>query len=312
MVNVDSSYPKILRVGIIGLGEIAQVAHIPILQNLRHLYEITAICDVSKKALAYCSSRFHIKQTFTSATDLIACSDVDVVFVLNSDEFHATFAIEAINAGKHVLIEKPMALTLSECDAIIAASKAHAESIVFVAYMRRYASAFEQACEMVKSFETILHARVRSVIGPNSVFVDQGGMYPQRFADFPESATAERNAALGKVAVEVLGANAADQGLNIWWRILNGLSSHDLSAMREMLGVPKRVLAAHTARQGMFLNAIFDYGNFNCQLETGIDALARFDAFIEVTGPTRSVKIAFDTPYIKVSLYPTYLCPQRN
>ncbi len=68
------------------------------------------------------------------------------------------------------------------------------------------------------------------------------------------------------------------------YRFLAGLGSHDLSLMREALGMPQRVLAAAKAGNGLFFNALFAYDGFNVSYETGIDSNGRFDALIEVVG----------------------------
>ncbi|MGU3470494.1 Gfo/Idh/MocA family protein [Paenibacillus sp. D51F] len=57
---------------------------------------------------------------YTNMSDLVKQEDIDVVFILNSDEYHTECAIEAIRNGRHVFMEKPMCLTFTEADAIIA------------------------------------------------------------------------------------------------------------------------------------------------------------------------------------------------
>jgi predicted dehydrogenase len=83
------------------------------------------------------------------------------------------------------------------------------------------------------------------------------------------------------------------------YRLMCGLSSHDLSGMRELIGFPRGVLSATNWRGGSYLHIVFDYGDFRAVLETGVDDQLRFDAHIEVHGPTRSLRIQYDTPYIR-------------
>jgi predicted dehydrogenase len=80
-----------------------------------------------------------------------------------------------------------------------------------------------------------------------------------------------------------------------------GLSSHDLSAMRELLGLPSKVLFAAQRSAGLYLTAAFDYGHYVCQFETGIDHIARFDAHLEVYGDKQVVRVQYDTPYVRNS-----------
>jgi predicted dehydrogenase len=83
------------------------------------------------------------------------------------------------------------------------------------------------------------------------------------------------------------------------YRLLCGLNSHDLSAMRELIGMPQRVISASHWNGGNYLHATMDYGDFQAVLETGADHQVRFDAHIEVYGETTSVRIQYDTPYIR-------------
>lgn len=88
---------------------------------------------------------------------------IDLVFILTADQFHAENIIECANAGKHVMIEKPMAQTLAEYDAVEEARVKNGV-VVFVGYMRRYAPALERLKEETKG-KTIKYVRVRDIIG---------------------------------------------------------------------------------------------------------------------------------------------------
>merc|ERR1712000_579248 len=102
--------------------------------------------------------------------------------------------------------------------------------------MRRYAPALELAKSEVKSMDKIHYVRVRDIIGPNQIFVDENGTFPLTFTDFPPSAGEERAALNKSIMAAALGSRAEDQSLCFTLRILGGLGSHDLSAMREILG----------------------------------------------------------------------------
>src|SRR5207253_10780369 len=97
-----------------------------------------------------------------------------------------------------------------------------------------------------------------------------------------------------------LGSNPPE-ALKKAYSVLLGLSSHDLSAMREMLGMPAKVLFATQRGKGFYLAATFDYGTYVCQFETGIDNIARFDAHIEVYGDEKTVRGQYGTPYVRNS-----------
>ena len=69
--------------------------------------------------------------------------------------------------------------------------------------------------------------------------------------------------------------------------------------MRELLGMPKKVLSATQRQDGMYLTATFDYGDFVCIFTTGIDSIPRFDGFLEVYGVDKVVRVNYDTPYVR-------------
>lgn len=162
MFPSDTTYPT-LRVGIIGCGEVAQVIHVPALGFLSELFSVTYLCDVSQQALDFTKTRVMGSsnvRTTRNPTELCGSPDVDVVFVLSSDEYHADHAIMALSQHKHVMIEKPAALNFRDLARIQQAEDA-SRGRVMVGYMRRYAAAFEQAIKEVGGLDQVLYARVR-------------------------------------------------------------------------------------------------------------------------------------------------------
>src|SRR5258708_9843958 len=100
-----------IRVGIVGCGEVGQIIHIPALQELRDLFSITALCDVSPSVLAAVGARCPGAALYPDYRKLVGDGAVDAVLVGNPDAYHAEVVIAAIQAGNHVLLGKPIALT---------------------------------------------------------------------------------------------------------------------------------------------------------------------------------------------------------
>jgi len=288
---------NILRVGVIGLGEVAQITHLPILENLANRFEIAAICDISPTLLSEIGHRFAVPVSAQHADfhDMVVRDDLDVVFVLNSDEYHADCAIAAMRAGKHVFVEKPMCLSLGEAEAIIRERDA-ANVRLMVGYMRRYAPAFLEAVDRVRTMDRINYVRVRDIIGRNRLIIDQVANV-LRPDDFPSAAGEDRRLRADRLVTEAIGE--ATPELVRSYRLLCGLSSHDLSAMRELIGMPNRVISASHWNDGSYLHVTMGYEKFQAVLETGVDSQVRFDAHIEVYGETSSLRIEYDTPYIR-------------
>jgi predicted dehydrogenase len=288
---------KQARIGVIGLGEVAQIIHLPILQSLSDRYAIAAVCDVSPMLRSSIGDRYLVPDEARHADyrQLVARDDIDAVLVLNSDEYHADCAIAAARNGKHVLVEKPMCLTLAEADEIIAARIAVGVQVM-VAYMRRYAPAFLQAVAEISRLGRINYVRVHDIIGRNRLLIDQSSSVlrpddvpPELSRDKAERATRLVHEAIGEAPAELIRA----------YRLLCGLASHDLSAMRELLGEPRAVVNAVQWNGGNFFTALFEYDDYHALLETGVDEQYRFDAHIEVYGAERTLRIQYDTPYIR-------------
>jgi predicted dehydrogenase len=260
-------------------------------------FALTAICDISPKLLADIGARYNIPPSarYLDFHEIANRSDLDVIFVLNSDEYHTDTAIAAMRGGKHVLIEKPMCLTLPEADQLMHERDAAGVKLM-VGYMRRYAPAFEEAVRHVRQLERINYVRVRDIIGHNHQFIDQVQTVIKP-DDYPPDAGSDRRQRAARMVTEAIGT-ASPQMVNRY-RLLCGLNSHDLSAMREMVGMPQRVLSATTWNGSDFLLATMDFGDFRAVLETGVDRQVRFDAQIEVYGEHTSVRIEYDTPYIR-------------
>ncbi len=284
-----------LRVGVVGLGEVAQIIHLPILESRPDLFELTAVCDISAGLLKRVGERYGVQRRYGQVTDMIEAGSLDCVLVLNSDEYHSECVIAALAAGVHVLVEKPMCLSPREAEAIIAA-RDRSGAVVMVGYMRRFAPAFIEAVSACKAMGQINYARVHDIIGRNQLMIDQTAR-----VDRPDDISGEQMAerwARGRALVREAIGDVPDE-LASTYRLLCGLGSHDLSAMRELLGKPRRVAAARQWRDGLFITALLDYDDFFVTYETGVDEQLRFDAHIEVYGQTSSIRVQYDTPYIR-------------
>ena len=106
---------KPTRVGVVGCGLIAQVMHLPYLTELGDRFELRGLCDCPRRWRSGAVSASG-GQAFTPVGRTCSPSDLDAVMVLTSGD-HAPIAIAAAQAGLHVFVEKPMALSSAECAA---------------------------------------------------------------------------------------------------------------------------------------------------------------------------------------------------
>jgi predicted dehydrogenase len=284
-----------LRIGIVGCGEVSQIIHLPTLTQLHEQFEVTALCDVSPTALQTVGEQWRVAQRYANYHDLVAQANVDAVLVANPDSYHADVVQAAAAAGKHVLVEKPMCLTLREADAVSAAQQ-RAGVVVQVGFMRRYAPAFIEACRLLPTLGEVRLARVHDVIGYNHLII-QSTSRVVRAKDVPADAQQDSQARREARLQEAIGTTTPE--FYRAYGLLLGLSSHDTSAMRELLGQPRGVLYAAQRNGGNYLTAAFDYGSYVCHFETGVDAIPRFDAHLEVFTQEHVLRVQYDTPYVR-------------
>ncbi|RED54407.1 Gfo/Idh/MocA family protein [Cohnella lupini] len=285
-----------LKVGIIGVGEVAQIIHLPILESLPELYEMVALCDISPKLLAKMGEKYSVKNLYSNAEEMLDRTEMDAVFILNNMEYHTDCTVAALRRNIHVFVEKPMCVTVAEAEEIIRARNASSAQVM-VGYMRRFAPAYLRALEEVRTLGPINYARVRDIIGPNAFFTSQSGMKVYRFDDIPAEAAQDRKARNTRLMREAIGEQSPETYAA--YGLLLGLNSHDISAMRELLGVPIGVKAVTSSHGGRFKTAILEFDGYHAVFETGVDQQGRFDAHIEVYGESKSLLIQYDTPYLR-------------
>lgn len=284
-----------LRVGIVGCGEVTQILHLPSLYQLSHLFDVVALCDISPTVLNGVGDVWGVQQRYSDYHELVSAAEIDVVLVANPNVDHAETILAAAHAGKHVLVEKPMCMTLEEADQIIAAERETGVTIQ-VGYMRRYAPAFIEGCKHVAALDNIRFARIHDFLGENRQFIEPTSRVI-RSDDIPASVKDASSSRARHKVEQAIGS--VPTALGNAYGLLLGLGSHDISAMREILGIPCGVLYAAQRNNGRYMSAAFDYGDFVCHYETGIDKIARFDACIEVFGVTGTVRVDYDTPYVR-------------
>ena len=125
-----------LKVGLVGCGYIAE-AHVKGFLALPDLVRVTAVCDLDPERARACGAQLGAERVFTSYDALLAESGVDAVDLCLPHTVHAPATVAAARAGKHVLVEKPIATSLAEADAMIAAAQTAGVTLM-VAHNQRY------------------------------------------------------------------------------------------------------------------------------------------------------------------------------
>ena len=140
-----------LRIGVIGTGKIAQTLHIPnVLFSDRT--ELVALSNPHPEKMERIIEKFGIEgvSTYTDYKDLLKRDDVDAVIIATPNAYHAPITVEALRAGKHVLVEKPMATSSKEALEMLEESK-RSGKILMVNHSQRFFPHHMKAKEIIES-----------------------------------------------------------------------------------------------------------------------------------------------------------------
>ncbi len=140
MVQKDE---RLLKVGVLGCGPIAQAAHFESCAKARNA-ELYAICDVADDLRARMAATHAPTRDFADYDEMLADPELDAVIIATSDAFHVPAAIRALEAGKHVLCEKPLATGIEEAESLRAV-QARSGRLVQVGHMKRFDAGLEAA-----------------------------------------------------------------------------------------------------------------------------------------------------------------------
>lgn len=156
--NLKQKLSKV-RIGIIGVGNMGTAHAHTLLGNKVPGAELTAIADISPKALA----KFPQVKQFASFQDLAKSGLVDAVLIATPHYFHTTIGIEALKAGFHVLVEKPISVHKADCQRLIAAYK-NKNQVFSAMFNQRTDSIYQKIRELVRGGELGKIQRVNWII----------------------------------------------------------------------------------------------------------------------------------------------------
>lgn len=140
--------PRKLRVGIVGCGGATQQMHIPELLKLKDKVILQALCDKNEALAKEIAAKYHVPNAYPELSDMLVAEDLDIVDVCTPPQVHAPIAVEALEYGCHVMIEKPMALKTFDCDEIINAEKKAGKKLCVI-HNQLFTSPFRKARKLV-------------------------------------------------------------------------------------------------------------------------------------------------------------------
>jgi len=141
-----------LRVGIAGLGRLGQRHARALAFNTPHC-QLVAACSPLEHEQELVRNELQVRKVYADYAGLLADPDVDAVVLVTPTTLHADQAIAALQAGKHVFVEKPLALNLEDCDRVLAEAERHPDLVALVGFVRRFDPSYRRTAELVEGGE---------------------------------------------------------------------------------------------------------------------------------------------------------------
>ena len=163
-----------IRIAVVGVGAFARAVHLPNLASLKDDYEIHAVVAQHGTTAVEAQRAFGARRAATDVDEVLADSDVDAVLVATRHDLHAGITLRALDAGKHVLVEKPPAIAAGQVAQLRAWFEHHPEPPVFLTgYNRRFSPLALRLHEWLarRSAPAMLHYQMNAGFVPGSHWV---------------------------------------------------------------------------------------------------------------------------------------------
>jgi predicted dehydrogenase len=282
-----------LRVGIVGCGLIAQVMHLHYLRELHDRFQVAALCDLSRTVVDRVGETYGVDRRFTDWTQLLE-EPLDAVMVLTSGS-HEPIAVAAAQAGRHVFIEKPIALSEAEGQRIVAAGK-KAGVRLMVGYMKRYDPAVERMAEELRGLTALRFASSITAEYPLKWYVAH---YPiVRGADIDAKTLSVLEADDEARITAAIGIE--DPILRYAYRhsLLDSMI-HDINLMRGLLGEPKRLRFASVGQDAVSIYLEFPQTAAAMHWVNLMDGVARYQQAFSFFSPQQRATLVFPSPFLR-------------
>jgi len=227
-----------IRVGVAGLGVVAQTVHLPLLTRRGDLFEIAALCDLSASLCDSMGERYGVAQEhrYSGLAQMLADERLDAVLVLTSGS-HGADVLECLGAGTALLCEKPLSWSQREADAVVALDSGSPR--VQVAYMKQYDPAVCRMIELLPPPETIRSVDVE-VLHPTTASQAAFANLQPRANDIDPLAI-ESLVARDQQVLDVALGDACQRVRELYSGAVLGSIVHDLSLVRLLVGSPTRI-----------------------------------------------------------------------
>jgi predicted dehydrogenase len=287
-----------VKIGVIGCGAIAQIQHLPHLRELDAEFEIGGLCDLSPRLLEAVGEDYGVAadRRFLDYHDLVR-SDVDGVIVCPSSS-HAAPSIAAAEAGKHVLVEKPMCTTVREAETMVNAAE-KARVVLMVAYMKRHEPAYQFAEARVSVMSDVRFIQVNHLHPDNALHTAEFKV--RRFDDISPALIEASRQEQAALLAEALDDPRPSESQVRAYNLILGSMIHDIGNLHGLFGPPRRVLSAEIWLEGRGVTTTLDFGGDRRAVASWVDLpdLWDFKETLEVYGSRERVLVSFPTGFAR-------------
>jgi myo-inositol 2-dehydrogenase / D-chiro-inositol 1-dehydrogenase len=293
-----------LRLGIAGLGAVAQSVYLPLLARLPERFAIAAVCELAPSTRDAIGARYGLPPGARHASfgAMLEAGAIDAIVVLTTGS-HAEVAALALESGIAVLCEKPLAYTRAAVDALEAVI-ARTGGRLLLGYMKLYDPAVAEAARVLREAGselgalravevTVLHPRSESQRAFAHLLPPAADVAPEARTDLRLRLDEDRSTALGPAAME-LGELYTD--------ILLGSVVHDLAVVRHLAGDPAAIDAVSLRAEGGWPPSLTISGRLagGASLSIGWHLLPEYPAYredVRFHHERGSVELTFPAPY---------------
>ncbi|MHB1234778.1 MAG: Gfo/Idh/MocA family protein [Microbacteriaceae bacterium] len=292
-----------IRVGVAGLGAVAQSVHLPLLKRRWDLFELAAVADLSPSSLSAVGGQFGVaaEHRYPDLQSMLDNEQLDGVLLLTSGS-HGAAALECIQRGLAVFCEKPLAYSLAEIDRILEAEQAAGKPLLLLGYMKEYDPAVVALRDRLPSPSEIryvnvevLHPSPQSQLAYANLHPPAKDVDPGAFADVMASSAQAIAAALGPDVPRDFG--------NLYADVILGSLIHDISLVRSLMGSVKEVdgvtLWAEQDRPGSIevSGTISEQARFHLHWHYLPD-YPRYRETVTIHHTTGTLELEFTVPYL--------------
>ncbi|MEE2657763.1 MAG: Gfo/Idh/MocA family oxidoreductase [Candidatus Latescibacterota bacterium] len=283
-----------VRMGVVGCGAIAQVQHLPNLAALSDRYEISTVCDVSASLARSAAEEFGVDHYCTSMDELLG-RNLDAVLLCQNDP-KTEVALQVLDSGRHLFIEKPVCFTVEDADAMVAAAN-RAGVVAQAGYMKVFDPGFvRMESEVAQMGDSVRFVQINHLHTDNRHHVlrfnlRQADDLP---ADAGETLRRQREADVRRA----LGENADARSRGAFFH-LAGSMIHDLYGLRHLFGMPKRVVSTEIWNRGWGFTTILEFGAGHRCAATWVELvdIRHFHETLEVYADDHAAILSYPTGF---------------